>query len=124
MKLWIDDERSAPYARTHVKSAAEVNDALNSGNFSEISFDHNLGLCSACVDKYLEDSNVDEPSGCSHQGNSYEVICWLEEKSQWNTNFLFQLFTFPRKTLFGAIKQEMQAAGSIEKIRKQKMEGK
>lgn len=62
MKVWLDDIREMPDEYTvHVKTAAAAIELLNTGQVTDISLDHDLGL----------------PE--EELGNGYQVACWIEE---------------------------------------------
>ncbi len=74
-KLWLDDERQAPAQWIHVTTANEAIHLLMTGEFDEVSLDHDLGACKACTD-----SCTDDMPDCPHNGNGYQVLCWLESR--------------------------------------------
>lgn len=59
MKLYLDDERSAPDGWVQVRWPAEAIDLLKTGQVTDISLDHDLG----------DDEH----------GTGYHVILWIEE---------------------------------------------
>ena len=67
MKVWLDDERMAPYMWCWVKTAKDAKYLIDNYTIYEISLDHDLG---------------DEKNG-----NGYEVICHLEKKAYENKDF-------------------------------------
>ena len=64
MKVYLDDERTAPEGWVHVKTAREAIDVLESGKVATISLDHDLGDDAA--------------------GTGYDVICWIEREAVTN----------------------------------------
>jgi hypothetical protein len=59
VRVWLDDERTAPDGWVHVKTAAEAIALLEEGGVVELSLDHDLGDDAA--------------------GTGYDVATWLEE---------------------------------------------
>ena len=59
MRVYLDDERSAPAGWVQVRWPSEAIDLLQSGGVTDISLDHDLG--------------DDE------RGTGYDVILWIEE---------------------------------------------
>lgn len=68
MKIFLDDERSAPPGWTLIKSVSETIDQLKTGKVTDLSLDHDLG---DAKDAYLEDRK--EITG-------YNVLQWLDEQ--------------------------------------------
>ena len=58
MKVYLDDERTAPDGWTHVRWPDEVVDLLKTGKVTELSLDHDLG----------DDA----------RGTGYDALLWLE----------------------------------------------
>jgi hypothetical protein len=71
MKLWIDDVRPTPEGWDRAYTAPEAIAMLQSRQYTCVSFDHDLGYCEHC--SHMQ-------TMCSHNGNGYEVACWLEEQ--------------------------------------------
>ena len=59
MKLWIDDERPAPWGWAHAKTAQEAIGWIEQGDITHISFDHDLG---------------------EGNGDGHDVVCFVEER--------------------------------------------
>jgi hypothetical protein len=59
MKVYLDDERPVPDGWIGVKNAQGAINLLKTGNVTDISLDHDLGLFDG--------------------DNGYVVICWIEE---------------------------------------------
>lgn len=66
-KLWLDDERPEPEGWVRVKTAQMAIIHLASGEFDEVSLDHDLGPDDA--------------------GTGYHVVCWLEHEAMTNLSF-------------------------------------
>lgn len=60
MKVWLDDERPAPFGWVRVRWPSEAIWLLKTGNVDELSLDHDLG-----------DDTI---------GTGYDVLQWLEEQ--------------------------------------------
>ena len=63
VKLWLDDIREVPEGWVWFKTAEEAIEALKSGLYTEISFDHDLG----------------DEFGLDTLGTGYSVAVWIEE---------------------------------------------
>jgi hypothetical protein len=63
VKVWLDDERTAPAGWVHVRTPEEAIDLLRGGEVEELSLDHDLGL----------DVGARERTG-------YDVLLWLERE--------------------------------------------
>ena len=63
LKVWLDDERSAPAGWVHVRTPEEAIELLRGGDVEEISLDHDLGL----------DVGERERTG-------YDVLLWIERE--------------------------------------------
>jgi len=74
-KLWLDDERQEPSGWVRVMTAQEAVNMLLTEEFDEISLDHDLGACKECAD-----ACTDDMPDCPHNGNGYDVLCWLESR--------------------------------------------
>jgi hypothetical protein len=61
VKVWLDDQRSAPEGWVHVRTPEEAIELLRSGEVEELSLDHDLGL----------GVGLRERTG-------YDVLLWLE----------------------------------------------
>jgi hypothetical protein len=61
VKVWLDDQRSAPEGWVHVRTPEEAIELLRGGEVEELSLDHDLGL----------DVGARERTG-------YDVLLWLE----------------------------------------------
>ena len=74
IKVYLDDERSAPDGWVHVKTPAQTIALLETGEVSHLSLDHDLG----------DDENI---------GTGYDVVLWMEE----------QVFLSDRKNYYNAL---------------------
>lgn len=88
MKLWLDDVRPAPAGWTWVKTVDEARDAVLAGGVDEMSLDHDLGACAACLkgrsaDEWLEENDYQSMPNCDHFGTGYQFVCWMEESGKW-----------------------------------------
>jgi hypothetical protein len=63
LRVWLDDERSAPAGWVHVRTPEEAIELLRGGEVEELSLDHDLGL----------DVGEQERTG-------YDVLLWLEQE--------------------------------------------
>lgn len=112
--LWLDDERPAPSGWIHVQTAPEAIRALESGQFSEVSLDHDLGRCGSCG------FGERHTAPCPHRGDGYQVACWLEERV--NTD---PTFPVPRVYVHtqnaAAMPRMVQAVDKIERVRQQRL---
>ena len=61
LKVYLDDERTAPEGWVRVKTPAQAIALLDTGMVSHLSLDHDLG----------DDKNV---------GTGYDVVLWMEEQ--------------------------------------------
>lgn len=61
MKVWLDDERSAPDGWVHVRTPERAIELLVTGEVTDISLDHDLGLATA-----------------ESERTGYDVLKWLE----------------------------------------------
>lgn len=97
LKVYLDDERMAPFGWTLVKSARSAIELLESGCVAQLSLDHDLG-------------NDDV-------GTGYDVLLWIEEK------VALEGFTPPEVSLHtvnaSARKKMELAIVKIEKLQKQ-----
>jgi hypothetical protein len=62
MKVWLDDERAAPDGWIPVRSPEEAIMLLRTGEVTELSLDHDLGLATS-----------------DRERTGYDVLLWLEE---------------------------------------------
>jgi hypothetical protein len=92
MKLWLDDIREpARYGcigYVWAKNYDEAISALESGNITFTSLDHDIGACEECVKslKHIGDMKTPETTfynKCPHEKTGYDVICWMEENNVW-----------------------------------------
>ena len=67
MKLYLDDERLAPFGWIQTKTCQETIEWLKSGKVTELSLDHDLG----------------QPEN----GSGYDVLLWIEEQMA-SSNFV------------------------------------
>jgi hypothetical protein len=102
-KLWLDDIRPEPEGWDRAKTASHAIMLLATGEYDEISLDHDLGL---------EDG----------AGDGYQVACWLEETVHTDSNFFV-----PRVSIHtdnASVRNKMlQTAQNIERIRQQRIGG-
>ena len=112
--------RSVPDDSWHrVWTALQAIECLSKRAYTEASFDHDLGACKQCLADYDGD---DIPSDCPHNGNGYQVLCWLEE--QVATDPTFPVPTLHVHTDNASARQRMLlAVRSIERIRQQREGG-
>ncbi len=81
MKLWLDDVREpGAVGWAWAKTAADAIDLLKTGEVTEASLDHDLGICDACLAK---PSTHAVREACPHNGTGYDVVCWMEEHGAW-----------------------------------------
>ncbi len=88
VKLWLDDVRPAPEGWTWVKNVEQAKLVTWLHNVTEMSLDHDLGVCEECseglsVEQWLEKYQYKSMPNCSHFGTGYTFICWLEERRKW-----------------------------------------
>lgn len=74
--LWIDDVRTTPEGYDRAFTAQQAIEMLASGIYDNVSFDHDLGQCDDCVVQNVSEYIME----CTHTGDGYQVICWLEER--------------------------------------------
>lgn len=99
MKLWLDDVRDPQRYLpdwedwTWVKTAREAIEAFQTGEVTDASLDHDLGLpsCAACrrgVGQTAEQYHQVFTHGCEHgEPTGYSVVAWLEEHPEfWPIN--------------------------------------
>ena len=96
LKLWLDDERPAPFGWLHVLTASDAITTLATHRVSELSLDHDLGL-------------IDE--------TGYDVLLWIKRKittSDFKPPVMYAHSVNPveRKRMLSAIKK------IIETVRK------
>ena len=87
MTLWLDDIRN-PIAygclnADWVKTVDEFKSAWQTGKYSHMSLDHDLGACETCMgpldpEEWLVLSGGLSMPHCPHVGTGYDVVCWLE----------------------------------------------
>jgi hypothetical protein len=76
VKLWLDDLRPAPPGWTWAKSSARAIALLESGEVTEASLDHDLGMDGATETA----GGVLMPAGAmNHSGCGYDVAAWIEQ---------------------------------------------
>jgi hypothetical protein len=63
MKVWLDDERPAPPGWRRCRTPREVIELLMTGDVTELSLDHDLGLIVA-----------------ERERTGYDVLLWLEQE--------------------------------------------
>jgi hypothetical protein len=114
MKIWLDDERDEPSEWKRFKTSPELIGFLKLISYGEISktvtnisLDHDLGLCSKCV-------NLNE---CIHNGTGYDVLKWIELETFTNKEYTPPILAL--HTSNSSARQKMQLAiESIQRIYK------
>lgn len=101
-KLWLDDERPAPEGWDLAKTAGHAIMLLASGNYGEVSLDHDLGP--------------------DIVGTGYQVACWLEEQVMSDPHF-FAPIVHVHTANPSARGKMMQAVRNIEIVRQQRIGG-
>jgi hypothetical protein len=96
VKLYLDDirvPRDSGYKDDDwivVRDVASMKQLItdNGKNITQMSLDHDLGACDACmkgrtVDQWLEESGYSEMPNCSHVGTGYDLVKWMAEHNLW-----------------------------------------
>ncbi len=97
--VWLDDlgPYDVPYSRPvpdgwlHVRTLDEAKAVFASHSVQNLSLDHDLGACSACMkgltaEEWLEASHYESMPNCEHVGTGYELCLWMAENGIWPTN--------------------------------------
>jgi hypothetical protein len=92
MRLWLDDVRepwkhgfiAAEWAKDYGQAIA----ALERGDLTFASLDHDIGACADCTEKLLHVGDMLTPettfyNKCPHAKTGYDVVCWMEENNVW-----------------------------------------
>lgn len=70
-----------------VMTVDEFKEAWQTGKYSHMSLDHDLGACEECgggdPEEWLRQSGGESMPHCPHVGTGYDVVCWLEEHPEW-----------------------------------------
>ena len=98
MRVWLDDERSAPAGWVHVRTPNEAIELLGGGEVEELSLDHDLGLV------------VGE-----RERTGYDVLLWLEAEVAAGRRRPPAVMTVHSGNV-GAVKRMEQAIVSIRRL--------
>lgn len=102
MRLWLDDERD-PQKTLHIRGDGTPNGtlgwtwvktyddaikALQAGEVTYASLDHDIGACDDCVMALLHIGDMETPettfyNRCPHAKTGYDLICFMEEYEIW-----------------------------------------
>jgi hypothetical protein len=92
MRLWLDDER-VPWkygfiASEWAKNYDEAIAALQTGEVTFASLDHDIGACAECTASMQHVGDMLTPettfyNRCPHAKSGYDVVCWMEENNVW-----------------------------------------
>ena len=87
--LWLDDMRPAPRGWLLAKTVEEAKLHLAAGRVRNLSLDHDLGACDACLggksaEQWLVETQYKSMPNCEHFGTGYTLICWMEETGHWS----------------------------------------
>jgi hypothetical protein len=122
MKIWLDDERHEPVGWVRAKTAPEAIELLETNKVSEISLDHDLGVCEECLYEYevgveehcsYEPDYSEPPSECEHNGNGYHVVCRIEEMVFADTQYRPPIIHIHTQNASARVRM-MQAVKAIE----------
>lgn len=92
MTLWLDDIRNpTAYGCLNakwVKTVDEFKEEWQTGKYSHMSLDHDLGACETCMgpldpEEWLVLSGGLSMPHCPHVGTGFDVVEWLEANPQW-----------------------------------------
>ncbi len=95
MILWLDDVREpSPHGYVGakwVKTYEAAITALESGEVTFASLDHDIGACAECTasGRHVGDMRSLETTfvnTCPHAKTGYDVVCWMEETGTWPKN--------------------------------------
>ncbi len=91
MRLYLDDLREPPQGFTLVRDIAAAKLALESGEVTDASLDHDLGSCAECmggksIEEWMDDHHNQAMPNCEHIGTGYNLVCWMEETGHWPTD--------------------------------------
>jgi hypothetical protein len=102
MKLYLDDMRPVPVGWQGALNFDEAVELCKQFQFEEMSLDHDLGACLACmqhytgldtndvralVDAWLVKSEMTQMPNCTHFKTGYDFVCWLEENPKYWPKF-------------------------------------
>ena len=96
MRVWLDDERTAPEGWVHARTPEEAIELLRGGEVEELSLDHDLGLA------------VGE-----RERTGYDVLLWLEAEVAAGRAQPPAVMTLHS---VGAVKRMEQAIDSIRRL--------
>lgn len=88
---WLDDERPNPDPNRYhsTMSAPDLIACLkkHGNDLSQVTvhLDHDLGICRKCSDAFIPFTG---PLDCTHRGNGYDVLLWIEEQTVTNPEFI------------------------------------
>ena len=81
INLWLDDNRPAPEGWVHVTTVHEAIALIKSGQVQKASLDHDLGLCSPCVERYKQlDAKPARNCTCM---TGYKLCLWMADNNKW-----------------------------------------
>ena len=90
INLFVDDVRVCPYAGwVTVRTIAEAQRFLATGEVASMSLDHDMGACEACIAARQDMGDMLTPettfvSWCPHAEDGSALVRWMIETGHWS----------------------------------------
>lgn len=82
LRVWLDDSRPAPSGWMHLRSVEAVQQLLSARLVRELSLDHDLGWCAACIREGAHLRTGSERH-CPHTATGYDLCVWMSDTGTW-----------------------------------------
>lgn len=82
LRVWLDDSRPAPAGWLHLRSVGAVQALLSRHLVRELSLDHDLGWCAACIREGAHLRNTHQRH-CPHTPTGYDLCVWMANTGLW-----------------------------------------
>jgi hypothetical protein len=88
--LYMDDVRTCPYIGwVTVRTIEEAKEWLKTGMVDDMSLDHDMGACAACITRKLDVGDMRTPettfvSWCTHSADGTSLVRWMVETGHWS----------------------------------------
>ncbi len=90
-RIFLDDLRPCPSGWTLARTVEEVKHHLETGVVMDLSLDHDLGACDACIAANVHVGTMQTAETtffmtCPHHPTGTDLVLWMADTDRWSVN--------------------------------------